>query len=88
MHSSIAGRWNQLRLLVTSPEQGTYELLRLVILFGRPAIARARETGVVELNDLFHRSGRNMFDACVQSGVAQSLSSLAAPSTRLLRDHA
>ena len=38
--------WDQLRLLVTSPEQEPYELLRPVVLFGQPAAARARETGV------------------------------------------
>jgi transposase len=40
--------WQQLRLLVASPEQATYELLRPVVLFGRPIAARARETGVAE----------------------------------------
>ena len=38
--------WDQLRLLVTSPVQATYELLRPIVLFGQPAAARARETGV------------------------------------------
>jgi putative transposase len=40
--------WTQLRLLVTSPEQETYELLRPVVLFGQSARSRARETGVPE----------------------------------------
>jgi putative transposase len=40
--------WAQLRLLVTSREQETYELLRPIVLFGQPAAARARETGVPE----------------------------------------
>lgn len=40
--------WQQLRLLVTSPEQATYELLRPIVLFGQPAADRARETGVPE----------------------------------------
>jgi transposase len=40
--------WQQLRLLVTSPEQETYELLRPIVLFGRSSVARARETGVPE----------------------------------------
>lgn len=35
--------WDQLRLLVTSPEQETYELLRPIVLFGQPAAARAYE---------------------------------------------
>jgi transposase len=38
--------WDQLRLLVTSPEQETYELLRPIVLFGQPIPRRARETGV------------------------------------------
>lgn len=38
--------WEQLRLLVASPEQATYELLRPIVLFGQPTDARARETGV------------------------------------------
>jgi len=38
--------WDQLRLLVTSPEQETYELLRPIVLFGRSSVTRARETGV------------------------------------------
>jgi putative transposase len=40
--------WDQLRLLVTSPEQETYELLRPIVLFGQPVAARARETGAPE----------------------------------------
>jgi len=40
--------WQQLRLLVTSSEQATYELLRPLVLFGQPVRARARETGVSE----------------------------------------
>jgi transposase len=40
--------WQQLRLLVTSPEQATYELLRPLVLFGQPVRARARKTGVSE----------------------------------------
>jgi hypothetical protein len=38
--------WDQLRLLVTSSEQETYELLRPIVLFGQPTDARARATGV------------------------------------------
>ncbi|MDP9071142.1 MAG: helix-turn-helix domain-containing protein, partial [Actinomycetota bacterium] len=37
-----------MRLLVTSPEQAAYELLRPLVLFGHPVRARARETGVPE----------------------------------------
>jgi putative transposase len=38
--------WRQLRLLVTSPEQESYELVRPILLFGQPPDERARETGV------------------------------------------
>ena len=38
--------WQQLRLLVTSPEQATYELVRPILLFGQPPEERAQETGV------------------------------------------
>jgi hypothetical protein len=38
--------WAQLRLLVSSPEQAMYELLRPIVLFGQPTTIRARETGV------------------------------------------
>ena len=40
--------WDQLRLLVTSPAQETYELLRPIVLFGQPTRDRAQETGVPE----------------------------------------
>ena len=40
--------WQQLRLLVASPEQEAYELLRPIVLFGLPTATRARETGVPE----------------------------------------
>ena len=40
--------WQQLRLLVTSAEQATYELVRPLVLFGQPVRERARETGVAE----------------------------------------
>ena len=49
--------WNQLRLLVSSPEQATYELLRPIVLFGQPASARARETGASE-RTLRHQAAR------------------------------
>lgn len=38
--------WQQLRLLVTSPEQEAYELVRPIVLFGQPPDERAQETGV------------------------------------------
>ena len=40
--------WEQLRLLVTSPAQETYEILRPIVLFGQPTSDRAQETGVPE----------------------------------------
>jgi transposase len=40
--------WAQLRLLVTSPEQETYEILRPIVLFGQPTSERAQETGMGE----------------------------------------
>jgi transposase InsO family protein len=40
--------WEQLRLLVGSPEQATYEQLRPIVLFGQSTAARSRETGVPE----------------------------------------
>jgi hypothetical protein len=40
--------WAQLRLLVTSPEQETYEILRPIVLFGQPTSERAQETGIAE----------------------------------------
>lgn len=42
------GDWAQLHLLVTSPEQHAYEVLRPVVLFGQPITIRAQETGVSE----------------------------------------
>jgi len=38
--------WQQLRLLVGSPAQETYELLRPIVLFGQTAAERAEATGV------------------------------------------
>jgi hypothetical protein len=40
--------WKQLRLLTTSPEQVAYEVLRPIVLFGRPTAERAQETGMAE----------------------------------------
>jgi hypothetical protein len=37
--------WQQLRLLLEWPEQVLYELIRPVVLFGRSAGERAKETG-------------------------------------------
>ncbi len=38
--------WQQIELLVRTPEQRTYEVLRPVVLFGQPVPARAGETGL------------------------------------------
>ena len=40
--------WDQLRLLVTSPAQELYELIRPVVLFGRTPAEHAQETGEPE----------------------------------------
>jgi putative transposase len=38
--------WQHVRLLVDSPEQKAYELVRPIVLFGQPTNERARETGL------------------------------------------
>ena len=43
-----ADDWEQLRLLVGSPEQEAYEILRPIVLFGQPTAERAQETGTAE----------------------------------------
>jgi transposase len=40
--------WQQLALLIKTPAQRTYELIRPVVLFGRSPAERARETGAAE----------------------------------------
>lgn len=52
--------WEQLRLLASFPEQRAYELLRPVVLFGRPPAERAGETGTPE-RTIYRRAAR--FDA-------------------------
>jgi transposase len=42
------GDWTQIHLLIASPEQETYELLRPIVLFGQASAVRARETGIPE----------------------------------------
>ncbi len=60
--------WSQLELLVASPEQRLYELLRPGVLFGRSPAERARETGsprrtLYRQADRFEREGmRSLFD--------------------------
>lgn len=65
--------WEQLRLFVTWPAQGSYELLRPIVLFGTTPAERARQTGVPE-RTLRRRADR--FDAV---GMASLFA--AAPST-------
>src|SRR4051794_14828614 len=52
--------WQQLTLLAPFPEQRAYELLRPVVLFGRPPAERAGETGPPE-RTIYRRAAR--FDA-------------------------
>ena len=56
--------WDQLRLLVVSSAQETYELLRPIVLFGQPIPARARETAVPE-RTLRRKAARFDLDALV-----------------------
>ncbi|MBW3633515.1 MAG: hypothetical protein KY456_10875 [Chloroflexi bacterium] len=49
--------WAQLRLLMSSPKQETYELLRPIVLFGQPTTTRAQETGVAA-RSLHRKVGR------------------------------
>ncbi len=54
--------WGQLELLVGSTEQRVYELIRPVVLFGRPPAVRARATGAPQRTlyrqaDAFDREG-------------------------------
>ncbi len=68
-HQSTDG-WNQLLLLVASPEQATHELLRPIVLFGQPIPAREFETGAPE-RTLHRRVAR--FDALGMQGCGVSL---------------
>jgi len=52
--------WQQLQLRAPFPEQRAYELLRPVVLFGRPPAERADETGTAE-RTIYRRAAR--FDA-------------------------
>ena len=49
--------WEQLQLLTPFPEQRAYELLRPVVLFGRPPGERARETSIPE-RTIYRRAAR------------------------------
>ncbi len=60
--------WSQLELLIGSPEQRLYDMLRPVVLFGRSPAERARETGAPRRTlyrqaDRFEHEGmRSLFD--------------------------
>lgn len=47
MPVAVTEDWQQFELLVGSPAQLVYELIRPIILFGCSPAARARETGLV-----------------------------------------
>ena len=49
--------WQQLDLLVRSPEQRTYEIIRPVVLFGRSPAERARQTGAPQ-RTLYRQAAR------------------------------
>ncbi len=59
-HSEPTDDWQQRQLLAPFPEQRAYELLRPVVLFGRPPAERADETGTAE-RTIYRRAAR--FDA-------------------------
>jgi len=65
--------WRQLRLLVASPEQEAYELLRPIVLFGQTPATRARETGISE------RTLRRKADDFDERGMASLFDQPAAP---------
>jgi transposase len=65
--------WQQLQLQFAWPEQVTYELIRPVVLFGRTATQRARETGE-PARTIYRRAAR--FD---QHGMASLFETAAAP---------
>lgn len=59
-HVAPTNEWQQLRLLLDWPEQVLYELIRPVVLFGRSAGERAKETGAAART--LHRKA-DRFDA-------------------------
>ena len=68
-HASPADAWEQLRLITTSREQETYEILRPCVLFGQSLVTRARETGVPT------RTLRRTVDRFRQAGMASLFAS-------------
>lgn len=75
-HREPVHDWEQLRLLVTSPAQEAYEVLRPIVLFGATPAERARQTGVPERTlrrraDRFDTLGMvSLFDAPVPPSAA------------------
>lgn len=65
--------WEQLRMLVATPAQEAYELLRPIVLFGRTPAERANETGVPE------RTLRRHADRFDAAGMASLFATPAAP---------
>src|SRR5262249_50373659 len=57
--------WEQLKLLVDTPEQLTYELIRPVVLFGRSPAQRAKETGAAQRT--IHRRAARFADSGMSS---------------------
>jgi transposase len=62
--------WHQLTLLIDTPEQLTYELIRPVVLFGRSPAQRARETGAAPRT--IHRRAARFADNGIRSLFAPS----------------
>jgi putative transposase len=57
--------WQQLKLLVDTPEQLSYELIRPVVLFGRSPAQRAKETGAAQRT--IHRHAARFADTGMRS---------------------
>jgi transposase len=57
--------WEQLKLLIDTPEQLTYELIRPVVLFGHSPAQRAKESGVASRT--IHRRAAHFADQGMQS---------------------
>jgi putative transposase len=57
--------WHQLTLLIDTPEQLTYELIRPVVLFGRSPAQRAKETGLAQRT--IHRRAAHFADTGMRS---------------------
>jgi putative transposase len=66
--------WEQIKLLVGTPEQESYELLRPIVLFGRAPAERARQTGAAA------RTLLRKADRFAATGMASLFDAPAAPS--------